>query len=85
MKTPEELAEEYADVCVSDAGYATSKAGFLAGYKEGFQAGCIKGSMAMQSTLDSDYHLTPIIDHEKLARRMTEKELKKKEKANENT
>jgi hypothetical protein len=33
MKTPEEMAEEYADLCVSDAYYAPLKAGFLAGYK----------------------------------------------------
>ena len=32
-KTPEEMAEEYADLCVSDAYYAPLKAGFLAGYK----------------------------------------------------
>lgn len=33
MKTPEQLAEEYADLCVSDAYYAPLKAGFLAGYQ----------------------------------------------------
>ena len=33
MKTPEEMAEEYADLCVSDAYYAPLKAGFLAGYQ----------------------------------------------------
>ena len=33
MKTSEEMAEEYADLCVSDAYYAPLKAGFLAGYK----------------------------------------------------
>ena len=33
MKTPEEMAEEYADLCVSEAYYAPLKAGFLAGYK----------------------------------------------------
>ena len=33
MKTPEEMAEEYADLCVSDAYYAPLKAGFLAGYE----------------------------------------------------
>jgi hypothetical protein len=32
-KTPEETAEEYANLCVSDAYYAPLKAGFLAGYK----------------------------------------------------
>lgn len=32
-KTPEEMAEEYADLCVSDAYYAPLKDGFLAGYK----------------------------------------------------
>ena len=32
-KTPEEMAEEYADLCVSDAYYAPLKAGFLAGYQ----------------------------------------------------
>lgn len=33
MKTPEEMAEEYADLCVSDAYYAPLKASFLAGYQ----------------------------------------------------
>ena len=33
MKTPEEMAEEYADLCVSDAYYAPLKDGFLAGYQ----------------------------------------------------
>jgi hypothetical protein len=33
MKTPEELAIEFADECVTDAGYMLSKAGFLAGYQ----------------------------------------------------
>lgn len=33
MKTPEKMAEEYADLCVSDAYYAPLKAGFLAGYQ----------------------------------------------------
>lgn len=33
MKTPEQMAEEYADLCVSDAYYAPLKAGFLAGYQ----------------------------------------------------
>lgn len=32
-KTPEEMAEEFADLCVSDAYYAPLKAGFLAGYQ----------------------------------------------------
>lgn len=32
-KTPEQLAEEYADLCVSDDYYAPLKAGFLAGYE----------------------------------------------------
>jgi hypothetical protein len=35
----------------------------------------MKGSMAMQSTLDDDYHFTPTIDHEKLAKVMTKKEI----------
>ena len=33
MKTPEEMAEEYADMCVSDDYYVPLKAGFLAGYR----------------------------------------------------
>jgi hypothetical protein len=33
IKSPEELAEEYADLCVTDACYPASKAGFLAGYQ----------------------------------------------------
>lgn len=32
-KTPEQMAEEYADLCVSDDYYAPLKAGFLAGYE----------------------------------------------------
>jgi len=32
-KTPEEMAEEYADLLVTEACYPASKAGFLAGYK----------------------------------------------------
>ena len=33
MKTPEELAEEFANKYVTDPGYILSKAGFLAGYQ----------------------------------------------------
>jgi hypothetical protein len=33
MKTPEELAEEFANQYVTNAGYNLSKAGFLAGYQ----------------------------------------------------
>jgi hypothetical protein len=32
-KTPEELAEEYADSCLTTNAYTLSKKGFLAGYK----------------------------------------------------
>ena len=32
-KTPEELAEEFADFCLTTNAYTLSKAGFLAGYK----------------------------------------------------
>ena len=78
-KTPEQLAEEYVDQFnfwgehrhFVKRGF---KDAFLAGYKAGFEIGCMKGSMAMQSTLDDDYHLTPIIDHEKLAKVMIKKE-----------
>jgi len=34
-KTPEQMAEEYADLLVTEACYPASKAGFLAGYKAG--------------------------------------------------
>lgn len=79
-KTPEEMAKKYGtdiDLCcgTSDIIIAAEE-GFLAGYKAGFEIGCMKGSMAMQWTLDDDYHLTPIIDHEKLAKVMTKKEIK---------
>jgi hypothetical protein len=76
MKTPEELAEEY--LRYENESYYWAKHAFLAGYKEGFQTGCIKGSMAMQSTLDSDWHFTPNVDHKKLATNLTEKEMKNK-------
>jgi hypothetical protein len=33
MKTPEEMAEEYADSCLTTNAYILSKEGFLAGYK----------------------------------------------------
>jgi hypothetical protein len=82
MKTPEKMAEEYCNqdkvACdaINHAAEYLVKDAFLAGYKAGFEIGCIKGSMAMQSSLDEDYRLTPIIDHQKLARRMTKKEMK---------
>ena len=76
MKTPEEMAEEYANNWTEDPEYMLSYDAFLAGYKAGFEIGCMKGSMAMQWTLDDDYHFTPMIDHEKLASRMTKKEMK---------
>lgn len=83
-KTPEQMAEEYAKDWHKDCDYPeailrhTRKATettFLAGYKAGFEIGCMKGSMAMQWTLDDDYHFTPLIDHEKLAKIMTKKEI----------
>lgn len=74
MKTPEEMAEEYCERRANTDNFDVSKA-FLAGYKAGFEIGCMKGSMAMQSVLDEDYRLTPIIDHQKLASRMTKKEM----------
>lgn len=77
MKTPEQMASDYAkDNTVAKWEYDISKGSFLAGYQVGFEIGCMKGSMAMQSTLDDDYHLTPPIDHEKLAKLMTKKETK---------
>ena len=81
MKTPEEMAEEYSDqdkvACdaINHAAEHLIKDAFLAGYQAGFEIGCMKGSMAMQSVLDEDYRLTPIIDHQKLASRMTKKEM----------
>jgi hypothetical protein len=33
IKTPEEMAEEYADSCLTTNAYTLSKKGFLAGYK----------------------------------------------------
>lgn len=76
-KTPEEMAEEYAenhDEC------EFARDAFLAGYKAGFEIGCMKGSMAMQWTLDSDWHFTPSVNHQKLADRMTKKEMEKEDK-----
>ena len=81
-KTPDEMADEYLSKHFDDEQTAVSvmifapiyREVFLDGYKAGFEIGCMKGSMAMQSTLDDDYHLTPIIDHEKLAKVMTKKE-----------
>ena len=88
-KTVDELAKEYAikkskEYVIEkyfkylkreeDDNYELLVQDFIAGYKVGFEIGCMKGSMAMQSTLDDDYHLTPIIDHEKLAKVMIKKE-----------
>lgn len=79
-KTPEQLAEEHANLRCPEQGpefivWCMCRDDFLAGYKAGFQIGCMKGSMAMQWTLDDDYHFTPTIDHEKLAKVMTKKEI----------
>lgn len=79
-KTPEQMAKEYADYFMpgeDNKAYTSliKEIAFLAGYKAGFQIGCMKGSMAMQWTLDDDYHFTPTIDHEKLAKVMTKKEI----------
>lgn len=38
MKTPEQMAEEFASKYVTDPGYILSKAGFLAGYKAGYES-----------------------------------------------
>jgi hypothetical protein len=78
MKTPEELAEEYCNTKqLSYLERLVITKGFIDGYKEGFEAGCIKGSMAMQSTLDEDCHFTPIVDHKKLAGRLSKKKKSK--------
>lgn len=83
MKTPEEMAEEWANNRCPEQGpefivWCMCKEDFLAGYQAGFEIGCMKGSMAMQLVLDEDYRLTPIIDHQKLASRMTKKEIQNK-------
>lgn len=78
-KTPEQMAAEHVKKVWRDSGTEFDRMAcewdFLAGYKAGFQIGCMKGSMAMQWTLDDDYHFTPTIDHEKLAKVMTKKEI----------
>lgn len=77
-KTPEEMAEKYADTWNEDPEYRIAYDSFIAGYKAGFEIGCMKGSMAMQWTLDSDWHFTPSVNHQKLADQMTKKEMKNK-------
>lgn len=51
MKTPEEMAEEYADSCVSDTYYTPLKAGFVAGYKS--KAAFLAGYKAAQDQFRS--------------------------------
>ena len=75
MKTAEEMAEEY---CKEHDECEFARDAFLAGYKAGFELGCMKGAIAMQWTLDSDYHLTPLVNYDKLAKVLTKKELTNK-------
>jgi hypothetical protein len=83
MSEVEKLAGEYANnnsgnCCAND--FPGLRDAFMAGYKAGFEIGCMKGSMAMQWTLDSDWHFTPSVNHQKLADRMTKKEMEKEDK-----
>lgn len=81
MSEVEKLAGEYANnnsgnCCANDL--PGLRDAFMAGYKAGFEVGCMKGSMAMQWTLDDDWHFTPSVNHQKLADQMTKKEMGKK-------
>jgi hypothetical protein len=68
MKTPEEMAEEYADSCVSDTYYTPLKAGFVAGYKAAqdqqekeYWALVSKGKVAMQTLNDELVGISKVI------------------------
>jgi hypothetical protein len=66
MKTLEKMesekaAIEYLDYYIKKfnilpENHSLIKEAFLAGYKEAFEIGLMKGAMQMQSLLDDDYH-----------------------------
>ena len=82
MKTPNEIAAEWwaeysKDKDLNKWDTVDPVKMFMAGYKEGYQLGLMKGSMAMQSLLDDDYHFTPRVNHSKFAEQIIKSEEKK--------
>jgi hypothetical protein len=61
MKTPEELADEFANKYVTDPGYILSKAGFLAGYKAA-QEQLVDASKVMPDTCEHILDMEKMVD-----------------------
>jgi hypothetical protein len=69
MKTPEEMAEEYADSCLTTNAYILSKDAFLAGYKaaqETYKVAIEAFEEVAQQMMDEAVRLTSLNDQEEI-------------------